>query len=147
MRKPGTDRMADKKAQGHLLCLGASFKAAYFRHTGKIVVGYSQTGLSVRMGSVSGTSISQGSGYSISSGIQRNMSLAYHAASGNMAIFYNTGTGNWNAKAPCDAGNAGVFETGDYANKIYAFSLYYVADTAAAAQRLVLRAAPGGHGG
>lgn len=55
--------------------------------------------------------------------------------------------GNWNAKAPIDAGNAGVFETGDYSVKIYAFSLYYIADTAAAAQLLVMRVAPGGQGG
>ena len=52
--------------------------------------------------------------------------------------------GNWNAGAPIDAGNAGVFETGDYANKIYAFALYYIADTAAAAQLLVLQAGIGG---
>lgn len=55
--------------------------------------------------------------------------------------------GNWDPEAPIDAGNAGVFETGDYANKIYAFSIYYIADTAASAQLLVMRVAPGGHGG
>jgi len=55
--------------------------------------------------------------------------------------------GNWDAPAPIDAGGAGVFETGDYANKIYAFSLYYIADTAAAAQLLVMQLATGGHGG
>lgn len=55
--------------------------------------------------------------------------------------------GNWNAGAPIDAGNAGVFETGDYANKIYTFSVYYIADTAAASQLLVQRVATGGHGG
>ena len=55
--------------------------------------------------------------------------------------------GNWNATAPIDAGAAGVFETGDYANKIYTFSLYYIADTAAAAQLLVMQVATGGHGG
>ena len=54
---------------------------------------------------------------------------------------------DWDAIAPIDAGNAGVFETGDYANKIYAFSVYFIADTAAAAQLLVMRVATGGHGG
>ena len=55
--------------------------------------------------------------------------------------------GNWNAKAPIDAGNAGVFQTGAYDFKIYAFSLYYIADTGAVSQNLVMRVAPGGHGG
>ena len=55
--------------------------------------------------------------------------------------------GNWEPTAPIDAGNAGVFETGAYDFKIYANSLYYIADTAAAAQLLVMQVAPGGHGG
>lgn len=55
--------------------------------------------------------------------------------------------GNWDANGPIEAGAAGVFETGDYAVKIYAFSLIYVADTAAAAQLLAMTVAPGGHGG
>lgn len=55
--------------------------------------------------------------------------------------------GNWNAGAPIDAGAAGVFETGDYANKIYTFTAYYIADTGASAQLLVMRVATGGHGG
>lgn len=55
--------------------------------------------------------------------------------------------GNWNANGPIEAGAAGVFETGDYAVKIYAFSLIYVADTADSDQFLVMRVAPGGHGG
>jgi hypothetical protein len=55
--------------------------------------------------------------------------------------------GNWNAGGPIDAGAAGVFETGDYANKIYAFALYYIADTTATAQNLVMKVATGGHGG
>ena len=54
---------------------------------------------------------------------------------------------DWDTGAPIDAGNAGVFETGDYANKIYTFSVYFIADTAAAAQLLVMRVATGGHGG
>lgn len=55
--------------------------------------------------------------------------------------------GNWDANAPIEAGAAGVFETGDYVVKIYAFSLIYVADTAAAAQLLAMKVAPGGQGG
>jgi hypothetical protein len=55
--------------------------------------------------------------------------------------------GNWNAGAPIDAGATGTFETGDYANRIYTYSAYYIADTAAAAQLLVMRVAGGGHGG
>ena len=55
--------------------------------------------------------------------------------------------GNWDAPKPIEAGAAGVFETGDAAVKIYALSVYYIADTAAAAQLLVMQVAAGGQGG
>lgn len=55
--------------------------------------------------------------------------------------------GNWDANQIIEAGAAGVFETGDAVVKIYANSLIYVADTAAAAQLLVMKVAAGGQGG
>lgn len=55
--------------------------------------------------------------------------------------------GNWDAPKQIEAGAAGVFETADFAVKIYAYSLYYIADTAASAQLLVMQVATGGHGG
>ena len=76
-----------------------SYCVSYHPPSGKIVVGYSQGEVRLKMGTVSGTSISTGSQYVVASGAQTTMSLAYHAASGNMAIFYNTGTGYWNANA------------------------------------------------
>ena len=76
-----------------------SFCVSYHPPSGKIVVGYSQGEVRLKMGTVSGTSISTGSQYVVASGSQTTMSLAYHAASGNMAYFYNTGTGYWNANA------------------------------------------------
>lgn len=55
--------------------------------------------------------------------------------------------GNWDANLYLHAGAGGGFLTGDLATKIYANNLYYVADTAAAAQLIVMKVAAGGQGG
>lgn len=55
--------------------------------------------------------------------------------------------GAWDAGNPLDAGDAGVFTDADLENKVYATTLYYIADTAEASQNLVMRVATGGHGG
>ena len=51
--------------------------------------------------------------------------------------------GNWAGDGPCDAGATGGFLTGDLANRIYARSLYYIADTTQTAQLVVLYMAQG----
>lgn len=55
--------------------------------------------------------------------------------------------GNWNVDHYLDAGAAGSFLTADLANKVYARNLYYVADTDATAQLIMMYVAMGGMGG
>lgn len=51
--------------------------------------------------------------------------------------------GNNDVNNPYDAGATGYFADGDYANRIYARGLYYVADTTATAQLLMMYVAQG----
>jgi len=74
--------------------------------------------------------------------------LPLHKNAGMIFQGYVSDTnGNWDADHYLDAGANGSFLTADLANKVYARNLYYVADTAEAAQLIVMYVAPGGMGG
>jgi hypothetical protein len=55
--------------------------------------------------------------------------------------------GNWDANHYLDAGADGSFLTADLANRVYAYNLYYVADTTATAQLIMMYVASTGPGG
>jgi len=116
-----------------------SYCVSYHPPSGKIVVGYSQGEVRLKMGTVSGTSISTGSQYVVASGSQTTMSLAYHTASGNMAIFYNTGTGYWNANAFSISGTVPTIgSTGSNTTSLLSSSAFSSAVYSPTSQRILL---------
>lgn len=54
--------------------------------------------------------------------------------------------GAWNAGNQLDAAASGGFADADLANRVYSYNLYYVADTAAAAQLIVMQQYSGAGG-
>lgn len=114
---------------------------SYHPPSGKICVAYSQGQGRLKMGTVSGTSITVGSQYVFDASTCYNMTMGYHTASGNMALFYTTYNGATNPAgiAYSLSGTVPTFGTAVYGGDTFAdtssfMSVCYSTKT----QRLIL---------